>query len=230
MTIQPKFALFTRLLAALLVVPANACAAESPLTSHEQQVSYTLGLEIASNILRQGIELDADAFSLAVQDVLAGKSPRLTPAAMQAAMAVEQQRGAEQYNAIAARNLEKGQAFLAANRAKEGVKETASGLQYKVLKGGQGAKPSLTDTLEVHYVGTLTDGTEFDSSRRRGEPITIQLGQVVKGWQEALQLMPVGSHWQIFLPTELGYGLQGSGGAIQPNQALVFDIELLGIK
>ena len=127
-------------------------------------------------------------------------------------------------------NTEKGEAFLAENAKKEGVKVTASGLQYKVLKEGNGKSPKATDNVQVHYKGTLLDGTEFDSSFKRNKPAQFPVGGVIKGWQEALPLMPVGSKWQLFIPSELAYGERGAGrGSIGPNVALIFDVELISI-
>jgi FKBP-type peptidyl-prolyl cis-trans isomerase len=132
--------------------------------------------------------------------------------------------------ADADRNKKEGEAFLTANKAKEGIVTLPSGLQYKMLKTGDGRKPSATDTVICHYRGALLDGTEFDSSYGRGAPATFPVANVIKGWNEALQLMPVGSKWQLFVPSELGYGSRGAGGKIPPNAVLVFEIELVEIK
>ena len=127
-------------------------------------------------------------------------------------------------------NQQASEAFLAANAEKDGVVVLDSGLQYKVLEAGEGAKPAADDTVEVHYRGTLIDGTEFDSSYARGESITFPVGGVIAGWTEALQLMPVGSKWELYIPSDLAYGPGGTQGVIGPNQALVFEVELLGIE
>jgi FKBP-type peptidyl-prolyl cis-trans isomerase len=127
-------------------------------------------------------------------------------------------------------NKAKGDAFLAANKAKDGVVTLPSGLQYKIVTPGTGAKPKLSDSVVCHYRGTLIDGTEFDASAKHGGPATFPVGQVIKGWTEALQLMPVGSKWQLYIPSDLAYGSRGAGGDIGPNATLIFDIELLSIK
>src|SRR3989338_8519049 len=135
----------------------------------------------------------------------------------------------EQTKALAETNKKEGEAFLAANKGKEGVKTTSSGLKYKIIKDGNGQTPKATDTVTVNYRGTLIDGTEFDSSYKRGEPTSFPLNGIIPGWLEALQLMPVGKKWQLFLPPALAYGERGSGREIGPNAALVFDVELLSI-
>ena len=149
---------------------------------------------------------------------------------MQAAVNVERQKRADAQQAIADGNKQRGQAFLSENKAKEGVKTTGSGLQYKVEKQGDGATPSPQSTVVVHYRGTLLDGTEFDSSYARDQPATLPLNGVIKGWQEGLQLMPTGSKYRFFIPSELAYGERGAGSKIGPNETLIFDVELLEIK
>jgi FKBP-type peptidyl-prolyl cis-trans isomerase FklB len=131
---------------------------------------------------------------------------------------------------VAEKNKKEGEAFLAENAKKEGVVTLPSGLQYKIIQQGSGRKPKLTDEVTTHYRGTLLDGTEFDSSYKRGEPTSFPVNGVISGWTEALQLMPVGSKWQLFIPSNLAYGMRGAGGTIGPNAALIFDIELIAIK
>ncbi len=140
------------------------------------------------------------------------------------------QKQAEAAKIAAEKNKKEGDAFLAANKAKEGVITLPSGLQYKILKEGNGKKPTDADTVQVHYRGTLIDGTEFDSSIKRGQPASFPVKQIIPGWREALKLMPVGSKWQLFIPPELAYGARGAGGDIGPNATLIFEVELLAIK
>ena len=226
---------FVPLVAGWLALAAamQACAAdEAPkLESNLQRLSYILGLQIGQSLLEQGMErIDAAALTAAVEDVFAQRRPRLTNEEMQAALdEFRTSHGAAQEQQAAA-NLSAGQAFLASNAENEGVVEMPDGLQYRILRAGDGAKPSADDRVVVHYRGRLLDGTQFDSSYRRGEPTEFQVGAVVRGWQAALQAMPAGSHWEVWIPAALAYGAQGAGGAIGPNQALHFEIELIEIK
>lgn len=216
--------------------PAADSAAEpapAALDTPEQRLSYGLAFSIGQRMSAEGLPLDAAAFSAGIADALAGAEPRLTPEQMQAEMqsyqeqAMAEQQAAQQ--ALGAANLAASTAYLEQNAAKEGVTVTESGLQYEILEAGEGALPGPDDTVEVHYRGTLIDGTEFDSSYGRGEPVTFGVGQVIAGWTEALQLMPVGSKWQLTIPPELAYGAGGAGQVIGPNAALVFEVELLSI-
>ena len=207
-------------------------ADENPqLESTLQRLSYGVGLQIGQSLRRQGLdEIDAAALAAALEDVYAGRPPRLTLEQMQAAQAEYQAESAARQGRQAEANLAAGRAFLASNAENEGVVETPDGLQYRVLRAGEGATPTAEDRVVVHYRGRLLDGTEFDSSYGRGEPTEFMLGAVIQGWQAALQLMPVGSHWEVWIPAELAYGERGAGGSIGPNQALHFEIELLEIK
>jgi len=200
------------------------------LDTDKKRFSYFVGLQIGQQIKNDGIELDEAAFVAAIKDIAAGTPPRLSQAELQATLQrVQQQRTADAAKAGEANRLE-GERFLASNKKKAGVKETASGLQYKVIKAGTGAKPKGTSTVEVHYRGTLINGTEFDSSYSRGQPATFPVNGVIKGWTEALQLMQEGAKWQLFIPSELAYGSRGTGADIGPNSTLIFDVELLKIK
>lgn len=218
------------------VLVACGGAGESPdkvaLESEMQQVSYSFGVDLGKRI-GENMELDVAAFSAGVSDGIGGDETRMSEEDMMAALQSYQQKKMEEMQAEtaeqAARNKEESEAFLKDNAAKEGVVSLESGLQYKVLEAGDGAKPSAEDVVEVHYRGTLIDGTEFDSSYARGESITFPVNGVIEGWTEALQLMPVGSKWQLFIPSDLAYGPGGTQGPIGPNQALVFDVELLDI-
>jgi FKBP-type peptidyl-prolyl cis-trans isomerase FklB len=195
-----------------------------------EKISYTLGVVFGENVNRQGMELDTPAFLQAIEDVLSSSELKISKDDMQVIMQEFQKAEQERQNNQAGNNKTNGEKYLADNKTKEGVTETASGLQYKVITAGTGKKPSSSNKVLVHYRGTLIDGTEFDSSYARGEPVELGVGQVIKGWQETLPLMAVGSKWQIVVPSELGYGARGAGGAIGPNATLLFDIELIEIK
>ncbi len=191
-------------------------------------VAYSFGIMIGQNFKQDGIEdLDARSLARGIRDVLKGKDLQISE---NEAVNLANQFRTEQKNKIAMKNLEEGKAFLAANAENEGVVTLPSGLQYKIVKEGNGAIPTAADKVKTHYHGMLIDGTVFDSSVERGEPITFPVGGVIKGWQEALQLMPVGSKWQVYIPSELAYGARGAGEAIKPNATLVFDVELLDIE
>jgi FKBP-type peptidyl-prolyl cis-trans isomerase FklB len=198
--------------------------------SDKQKFSYAVGFQIANGIRHDGLDLDADAFVQAVRDVLTGQPTKLSKEDMQAAIQKFQQQQAAEQQVKADKALKAGQDFLAANKKKKGVVERPSGLQYEVIKDGTGKNPAATDTVEVNYRGTLIDGTEFDSSYKRGETATFPVNQVIQGWQEVLPLMKVGSHWKVYVPANLAYGERGAGGDIGPNETLVFEIELLAIK
>ncbi|MCC6302739.1 MAG: FKBP-type peptidyl-prolyl cis-trans isomerase [Gammaproteobacteria bacterium] len=217
------------LTAMLLAGPALA-ADDLSKGSDKQKFSYAVGFQITQDLRHQGLELDADAFAQAARDVLSNQPLKLTEEQMQGAIEKFQQQAAAEQAAKAEKTLKTGQAFLAENKAKKGVVTRPSGLQYQVIKDGGGKNPAATDTVEVNYRGTLIDGTEFDSSYKRGETATFPVNQVIQGWQEVLPLMKVGSHWKVFIPSDLAYGERGAGGLIGPNETLVFDIELLAIK
>ena len=207
-------------------IHAHAAKVESDL----EKLSYSMGIFFGQSVSRQGMELDNDAFLQAVKDVLNNSELKLSKEEMQQILTEFQQKEQQELAAAATNNKEAGEKFLAENKKKEGVVTLESGLQYKVIKAGKGEKPESNSQVVVHYHGTLIDGTEFDSSYSRGEPVTLGVGQVIRGWQEALQLMPVGSKWQVVVPSNLAYGERGAGGTIRPNSTLLFDIELLEIK
>lgn len=204
------------------------------LSTESARLSYAIGLDVGRSLKNLNAEIDVAAFSAAVRDRLEGRQPRI---AEQEAAKIKQtffqaraKRQAEERSKQAKANLEASKKFLAENAKRPGVKVTPSGLQYEVVRMGKGPKPEATDRVTVHYRGTLIDGTEFDSSYKRGQPATFPLNGVIKGWTEGLQLMPVGSKFKLYLPPELAYGERGAGGRIGPNQALIFEVELLGIE
>lgn len=197
------------------------------LKSKMDSINYVLGVEIANNIKSQGMDsINMEAFSKGLNDVFKGNS-------LMVAKDQNMQLLSTYFQALYAKKTEAnkavGEKFLAENKTKEGVVTLPSGLQYKILKEGTGPKPAATDKVTTHYHGTLIDGTVFDSSVERGEPASFKLNEVIPGWTEALQLMPVGSKWKIFVPSNLAYGERGAGNDIGPHAALIFDVELLSI-
>ena len=218
---------------------AKGATAATALTTRKQKFSYALGMNIGSglggNLKKQAIEFDPALVSQGLKDSLAGTKTKLTQEEAQAVLTEVQnevkKKQQEKVQQSGAANKTEGEAFLAANKAKTDVVTLPSGLQYKVLTAGTGPKPTTTDSVKCNYKGTLINGTEFDSSYKRGQPATFGVGQVIKGWTEALQLMPVGSKWQLFIPSDLAYGAQGAGGGqIGPNATLIFEVELLSIE
>jgi FKBP-type peptidyl-prolyl cis-trans isomerase FkpA len=208
-------------------------SAQTALNTDKEKVSYMVGMQIGGSLASIQEEIDMKIVFAAIESAMAGKEPLLTPE-----QAMEVQRGfaermqgkqAAEMQKMAVKNKAEGEAFLAKNRSASGVKTTDSGLQYQVVTPGSGAKPAATDTVRVHYVGTLLDGTKFDSSIDRGEPAQFALNAVIPGWTEALQLMPVGSKYKLWIPSELGYGDRGTPGPIGPNTTLAFEVELLEI-
>lgn len=202
--------------------------------TEDQKASYAIGLRYGEGFARDLKEIDLETFYRGLQHGFKGEQPQLSAEdiaavleAFQARKMAEQQRAQEQATAGARAASE---AFLAANRERAGVVTTASGLQYEVIAQGSGASPGAADTVHVHYHGTLPDGTVFDSSVARGEPISFPVNGVIRGWTEALQLMKVGDKWKLYIPSDLAYGARGAGGQIGPHQALVFEVELLGVQ
>jgi FKBP-type peptidyl-prolyl cis-trans isomerase FklB len=179
---------------------------------------------------QQGIDLDKKAFMLAIEDALSKTPSRLSSEQVKAVMNAMQKQKQQQQTEQAEKNKAAGEAFLKANKEKQGVIELPSGLQYKIIQQGKGKTPTADDTVVVNYRGTLINGTEFDSSYKRDQPVTFKVSEVIKGWQEILKLMPVGSKWQAVIPPELAYGERGAGRFIGPDETLIFDIELLEIK
>ena len=229
-------ALPAALLAAATAAAALAAgpAAPAPLTTEKDKVSYMIGLDIGKSLKPIHDEIDLAVLKRAIDDVLAGRTPQLdeagAAATMQAFSQKMQAKQAADRKVELDRNLAAGKAFLAENGKKPGVVTTASGLQYQVLTAGTGPKPAAGANVRVHYRGTLLDGTVFDSSYDRNEPAEFGLSAVIPGWTEALQLMPVGSKYKLWIPQDLAYGEQGTpGGPIPPGSTLVFEVELLGL-
>jgi FKBP-type peptidyl-prolyl cis-trans isomerase FklB len=211
----------------MAAVPAWAAA---EIKTDQQKLSYALGAYFSQGVTNQNIDLDVPAFLQAIDDVLNKSQLKLTDSEIQTVLQQYQQKIAGERTAAAGNNKTAGEKFLEENKKKEGVKVTASGLQYKIIKEGSGQKPKSDSNVKVHYHGTHINGTVFDSSVDRGEPIDLSLAQVIKGWQEALPLMGVGAKYQIYVPAHLAYGERGAGNSIGPNETLIFDIELLGIN
>ena len=214
--------------------PLSNPAANEVLKNDVDKLSYSFGLNMGSNIKAQSIDVAAEAIYRGIQDGLAGKDPLMTQQEIQAIqdhfrkelMAKREAKA----NEMREKNKVEGEKFLAENAKKEGVKSMTNGLQYKVIKEGTGPKPKPSDRVKVHYTGKLINGTEFDSSRKRGpEPAQFGVTQVIKGWTQALTNMPVGSHWELYIPSDLAYGPNGSGRQIEPNSTLIFDVELVDI-
>ena len=214
--------------------PSAAADEQSLIRTDQQMVSYTLGYQIGGQLaaqIREGrLDLDPEAFAQAIADVLSGRPPAMTSAQMEAALEMLQHQQNSGRNTAAETGQSRGEAFQVEYSQRQGVVATASGLQYRVIETGEGRSPGPADTVVVHYVGQLIDGTEFDSSRGRGTPATFSLGGIIPGWREALQLMREGDVWEVVIPSELAYGTQGAGGSIGPNETLVFEIELISVK
>jgi FKBP-type peptidyl-prolyl cis-trans isomerase FklB len=220
--------------------PSTAAKAGAPLAlkTQKEKFSYAVGMNtgqrMAESFKKQSVPYDPAIIARGLKDGLAGSKTLLTDDEARAAIkAVQEEVGKAQQAKLqeeGAVNKKQGDAFLAANKGKEGVVTLPSGLQYKIIKAGSGPKPTVNDTVVCNYKGTLIDGKEFDSSYKRGQPATFPVGGVIKGWTEALQLMPVGSKWQLFIPSDLAYGDRGAGADIGPDSTLVFEVELMSIE
>jgi FKBP-type peptidyl-prolyl cis-trans isomerase FklB len=213
----------------------TATAAKAPLTlsTKKAKLSYALGMNIGASVKSQA-DLDPDILARGLKDAMTGAKPLLTMDEAKAVLTQAQNEMRQQQQAKTQQegtaNKKEGEAFLAANKAKDGVVTLPDGLQYKILKAGTGPKPTASDSVVCNYRGTLVNGTEFDSSYKRGQPVTFPVNGVIKGWQEALPLMPVGSKWQIFVPADLAYGDHAMSPQLGPNSTLIFEVELLSIK
>lgn len=221
------------ILAALLMSVANL-QGQTDLTNRADSISYALGMDVGNNISRLGVELNAEMIYQGLKDVFMGAESQMTKEEVQTymqsfqqeAMAAQQQ--VQQQRAQDAKA--KGEAFLAENAQRDSVTVTESGLQYQVLRAGEGTSPAATDTVKVHYEGRLLDGKVFDSSYQRGQPIEFPLNGVIPGWTEGVQLMKEGAKYRFFIPSQLAYGARGAGQDIGPNETLIFDVELLEVK
>ncbi len=204
------------------------------LADQKQKLSYTIGHNLGNSWKNGEIDLDLDVVQKGIKDAMSGAKPLLSPQEMQTVVSTFQKEYTAKRDEIrknqGEKNLKEGEAFLEENKKKPGVQTTASGLQYKVITEGQGPKPKTNDMVKVHYRGTLIDGTEFDSSYSRGQPAVFGVNRVISGWTEGLQLMPVGSKYQLFIPSQLAYRETGAGQKIGPNAVLQFEVELIEIQ
>ena len=208
---------------------------QKPLQTQKEKLSYAIGVDMGTSLKKNAIDVDTDLLFKGIKDALTDSKQLLTEQELretiQTAQKELQAKQQEKMKTLGEKNKKEGEAFLAANKKKKGVKTLPSGLQYKVITEGKGKMPKATDTVTVNYKGTLIDGTEFDSSYKRNEPATFPVNGVIKGWTEALQLMKEGSKWELFIPADLAYGERGTmGGPIGPNAVLIFEVELLKIK
>lgn len=214
--------------------PATEASTALTLSTQEQRISYGMGVGLGERMAQEAFSIDVDAFAAGVKHVLEEQDRLMTQEEIMAEMQSFQQKLMEEQKvaqeAAGLKNKAEGEAFLAENSNKEGVITLESGLQYSVITAGSGEKPAATDTVEVHYSGTLLDGTEFDSSYKRGTTVSFPVNGVIPGWTEALQLMPAGSKWKLYIPSDLAYGAGGTGGPIGPNATLLFDVELIAVK
>lgn len=208
-------------------------AEEMVLNTQKDKISYSIGLDAGKNLKKQEIDINPEVLAKGLKDGLSGAKPLMTDQEVQETMTSFRNelmsKQQDKIKMLAEKNKKEGEAFLSENKKKEGIKTTKSGLQYKVIKEGTGKTPKADDTVTVNYKGTLIDGTEFDSSYKRGEAATFPVNGVIAGWTEALQLMKEGSKWQLFIPSNLAYGERGAGGVIGPFAVLIFEIELVSV-
>ncbi len=221
---------FTTVTTALVLgtLVLSGCNKEKSIKTEEEKYSYAIGYQFAQNLKGQNVTVSDEALAQAVKDVLSDKDPKITEQQMQESMQKMYESRRAKMEKEAEENKTKGASFLEENKGKEGVKTTESGLQYKILSEGDGKKPKESDTVSVHYKGTLIDGKEFDSSYKRNQPAEFPVKAVIPGWTEALQLMKTGAKYQLWIPSELAYGERGRPN-IPPNSVLVFEVELLDI-
>jgi len=228
-----KYFLITLLSVAFL---SSVCYADEKLDLKDQKdkESYSLGYQFGQNLKSQGVEINLDIYTSGIRDALGGKDSLMSQEEIRTTIEELQKRvmaaRQKELKEKAEKNLSESKAFLEENKKKEGIKTLPSGLQYKILVEGSGKTPKSTDTVTVHYRGTLINGSEFDSSYKKGQPSTFQVKSVIRGWSEALQLMKGGSRWQLFIPPELAYGESAGGGQIPPNSTLIFEVELISVK
>jgi FKBP-type peptidyl-prolyl cis-trans isomerase FklB len=228
-----KYFLMTLLSVAFLL---SICYADEKLDLKDQKdkESYSLGYQFGQNLKNQGVDINLDIYTSGIRDALGGKDSLMSQEEIRATIGELQKRvmaaRQKELKEEAEKNLAESKAFLEENKKKDGIKTLPSGLQYKILTEGSGKTPKATDTVTVHYRGTLINGTEFDSSYKRSQPVTFQVNGVIRGWNEALQLMKGGSKWQLFIPPELAYGERAAGPQIPPNSTLIFEVELISVK
>jgi len=223
----------------IVLVAAAAAAQDAPaLKAPREKLSYALGMDLGNQLRKQSVDVDPATFAKGLSDALSGGKTLLTEeeargliAELQKDLKAKQAAAqAEKMKELSEKNKKEGEAFLDANKKKEGVVTLPSGLQYRILKAGEGKKPTIDDTVVCQYRGTLVDGTEFDSSYKRNQPATFPVKGVIKGWTEALQLMPAGSKWELVIPPDLAYGERGAGNVIGPGATLIFEVELVSIQ
>lgn len=212
----------------------GVAAAATGLNGQQSKLSYSMGYATGKAFQSHSVNISSNEFAMGLQDGMSGTKPKLSEQQMKQTLATFQKQSMRnmenKFKQLATKNKQMGAAFLAANKSKKGVVTLADGMQYRVVKKGSGAKPSLRDTVTVNYEGRLINGRVFDSSYKRGKPATFPVNGVIKGWQQALQLMPVGSTWMLYIPPQLAYGMQGAPGSIGPNETLIFKVHLMAIK
>jgi len=218
----------------LLILPVLLASASllnaSELKTDKDKLSYIFGVQVGQGLRAEGVELEMDAFTAGIQDMLAGNESQIGQATAEKLVSAYQEKKQLEIAEISAKKQNESATFLANNAKNDGFVVTATGLQYKILEEGKGKSPTSEDKVIAHYTGKLLDGTVFDSSHDRGEPATFPVSGVIKGWQEALPMMKVGGKWQIVVPANLAYGDRGVGNLIGPNETLIFDIELVSIS
>jgi len=226
--------LLTALLGICLLASLAQAADQAALKDSKDKLSYSIGVDIGHRLKGQSIDVDPDILAKGIKDIFTGGKLLLTEQEVRDTLTTFQKdmiaKQKERAKVLGEKNKKEGEAYLEANRKKKGVKVLPSGLQYKVITEGKGKTPKLTDTVTVNYKGTLIDGTEFDSSYKRGQPATFAVDKVIPGWTEALQLMKEGAKWQIVIPSDLAYKGTGAGNVIGPNATLIFEVELISVK
>ena len=219
-----------------VILMSNLCLAEEKpdLEDEKAKANYSVGYQIGGDFKRQGVEINPEALVKGIQDAISGRTPLMTAEEQRATLVKLQRQVAARQEKEKAKQAQEytgeSREFLASNAKKPGIVSLPSGMQYKVIREGTGRVPGATDTVTVHYRGTLRDGTEFDSSYSRGKPATFGVGRVIAGWTEALQLMKEGDRWQLFIPPDLAYGEKAAGSKIPPNSSLIFDVELISVQ
>jgi FKBP-type peptidyl-prolyl cis-trans isomerase FklB len=225
---------FTVIACILLIAGIVVAKEKIVLKTQKDKASYSIGLDIGNSLKTQAIDINPDALAQGIRDAYSGNKPVLSENEINEVMTVFKKEAMakqqERTKALSDKNKKEGEAFLNENKKKEGVITLPSGLQYKIVKEGDGKTPKASDTVTVNYRGTLIDGTEFDSSYKRGQPASFAVNGVIRGWTEALQLMKEGSKWQLFIPSNLAYGERGAGQLIGPNAVLIFEVELISVK